>query len=365
MNITSIYKAFSASVAISLSISMIGQTLSSIESCEFDPISHRFLVSNGNSVAIVNSSGTAIGSLPGSASAAYGMEVVNNRLFAINGAAVKVYDLTDGALIGTANISGASFLNGMASDGADRIWVTDFSAKKIHEIDFSDVANPVVTNVVANTSVTPNGICFDATNNRLVFVAWGSNASIRSVSLSDYSMTTLVANTGLGNLDGIDLDAYGNFYVASWSPNRITKYAAEFSSSSTITVTGGLNSPADIAYATEIDTLIIPNSGNQTVRFVGFSPASVMESNAQQDDLKVWPTLTSDWVHLGFELSQTSTVECAIYSSTGLLMETALKATYPSGSHQVLTDVTGWAPGTYFAVLSVSGESRTAAFIVK
>ena len=344
---------------------MCAQNLSSIESCEFDPIQHRFLVSNGSSVAIVNSSGAAIGSLPGAASAAYGMEVVNDKLFAINGSTVKAFSLNDGSLLGTATIAGASFLNGMASDGGLRIWVTDFSAKKIHEIDFSDLTNPTVTNVVANTSVTPNGICYDASSNRLVFVSWGSNASIRSVSLSDYSMTTLVANTGLGNLDGIDLDAFGNFYVASWSPNRITKYAAEFSSSSTVTVLGGLNSPADIAYAPEIDTLIIPNSGNQTVRFVGFSPASVNESIQAENNWKVWPTLASDWVHLGFVLSNAADVECAIYTSNGLLMEAALNANYPSGSHQILTDVSGWAPGTYFAVMKVNGENRTAAFIVK
>jgi SMP-30/Gluconolactonase/LRE-like region len=342
----------------------VAQSLSSIESCEFDPIQHRFLVSNGSSVAIVNSSGTAIGSLPGAASAAYGMEVVNDHLFAINGSAVKVFSLADGSLLGTANISGASFLNGMASDGANRIWVTDFSAKKIHEIDFTDLAAPVVTVAVSNTSVTPNGICYDAANNRLVFVSWGSNASIRSVNLSDYTMTTLVANTGLGNLDGIDLDAYGNYYVASWSPNRITKYASEFTSSSTITVTGGLNSPADIAYAPEIDTLIIPNSGNQTVRFVGFSPAAIRESELSEQSLQVWPTLSHEWIHFGFALAAPASVEFSIYNSSGQLVESVSRANYPSGAHQILTDVSSWSSGPYIAIMRTEHSEQTVRFMV-
>lgn len=347
-----------------LSFTSQAQNLNSIESCEFDPLQHRFLVSNGGSVAIVNGSGTAIGTLPGAASAAYGMEVVNNQLFAINGSAVKVYALTDGSLLGTANIAGASFLNGMASDGANRIWVTDFSAKKIHEIDFTNLASPVVTVVVSNTSVTPNGICYDATNNRLVFVAWGSNASIRAVSLSDYSMTTLVTNTGLGNLDGIDLDAYGNYYVASWSPNRITKYSSEFTSSSTITVTGGLNSPADIAYAPEIDTLIIPNSGNQTVRFVGFSPAAIDENEQSEQTLHAWPSLADEWVNFGFTLSSVASVEFTIYNSSGQLVESVERANYPSGRHQILTDVSTWSSGRYIAIMRTEQTEQSVSFMV-
>ena len=60
-------------------------------------------------------------------------------------------------------ISGAVFLNGMASNGVDKLWVTDFSAKKVHELNVADLANPTSTVIVAATGSTPNGICFDAT----------------------------------------------------------------------------------------------------------------------------------------------------------------------------------------------------------
>ena len=74
----------------------------------------------------------------------------------------------------------------------------------------------------------------------------------------------------LGNCDGIDKDGLGNYFVASWSPNRITKYSPDFTVSEIITVAGGLSSAADICYANENDTLAIPNSGNTTVVYVGF-----------------------------------------------------------------------------------------------
>jgi len=131
------------------------------------------------------------------------------------------------------------------------------------------MANPVASVLSNNTTTTPNGIVFDEANNRLVFVAWGSNAPIKALSLADNTISTLTTTT-LGNCDGIDKDGLGNYFVASWSPNRITKYSSDFSVSQIITVAGGLSSAADICYANEIDTLAIPNTGNTTVVYVGF-----------------------------------------------------------------------------------------------
>lgn len=260
------------------------QNLQTIESIEYDPIQGRFLVSNSNSVVHVDGNGDGVSTLPSPIAAAYGMEIFNNHLFAIHSNSVKVFNLTNNNLVQHVTITGAGFLNGMASDGIARVWVTDFSAKKIHQIDFSDMANPITTLLSNNTTTTPNGIVYDEANNRLVFVAWGSNAPIKSLSLSDNTITTLTS-TSLGNCDGIDKDSQGNYFVASWSPNRITKYSPDFTVSQIITVAGGLSSAADICYANEIDTLAIPNSGNTTVVYVGFdnTPNSVNNVGLNSD----------------------------------------------------------------------------------
>jgi hypothetical protein len=282
---------FIASLCFACSTSY-AQSLSDIEAAEFDPIHHRFLISNGSNVMEVNSAGQAIGEIGGGTpQSSYGMEVIGNTLFTIVGSAVKAYDLETGSLISSITIAGAGFLNGMASDGAGRVWVTDFGASDIIEIDYSDLQNPAYTIVVSNTGVTPNGICYDEANNRLVFVAWsGSTSDITAVSLADYSLTTLVANASLNSIDGIDNDSYGNYFLASWTPQRITKYNSDFSVSEVITVAGGLNNAADIAYAEEIDTLIIPNSGNNTVRFVGFQqPNSVDETELDDTEPSCFP----------------------------------------------------------------------------
>jgi hypothetical protein len=110
----------------------LAQTLNGIESAEFDPINHRFLVSNSNGIMEVDATGSAIGVIGGGTPQAdYGMEIIDNTIFAIVGSTVKAYDLTTGALISSISITNAGFLNGMASDGVNRVWVTDFGTNQI------------------------------------------------------------------------------------------------------------------------------------------------------------------------------------------------------------------------------------------
>ena len=61
-------------------------------------------------------------------------------------------------------------------------------------------------------------------------VNWGFSASILAIDLTTEEQTTVVANTGLGKLDGVDIDGAGRFYVSSWSPARITRYSNDFAS---------------------------------------------------------------------------------------------------------------------------------------
>jgi hypothetical protein len=67
--------------------------------------------------------------------------------------------------------------------------------------------------------------------------------------------------------------------VNSWSPLRISRFDPDFSETPETIEAPGISNPADICYAKEIDTLAIPNSGNNTVTFIGFeNPLSVRDN---------------------------------------------------------------------------------------
>ena len=347
-------------LALSASLSQ-AQSLTAIEGVEYDPTNQIFLVGNGNNVVRMHSDAVPQGTL-GSAKSNYGMEVMNGVLFSIVGSAIKGYDVTTGAQVMTHTLSGASFLNGMASNGTDKLWVSDFSAKKIYELNVADLAAPSSSIVVANTTSTPNGLTYDAANNRLVMVSWGANASIKAIDLSTYALS-VITTTNLGNCDGVDHDAYGNYYVSSWSPNAITKFSNDFTTTSTVTVTGGVSSAADICYAEELDTLAIPCTGNNVVKFVGFNPSFVFEGNTSEFSAYGYPTEVNDMYTVGFDLPQAVDVNVRLFDVNGRLVNEVIHQTFPQGNHQLVITELPAESGIYFVQVLAGVHLSVVSFV--
>jgi hypothetical protein len=315
-----------------LVVQLSAQTYQSIEAVEFDPGSGHFFISNGSSIIDRAPNGTL--SYFGNASATHGMEVMNNTLFAIAGGTINGYDLNTGDEVTSISIAGAQFLNGMANDGISRIWVTDFQAKKIYEIDFSDLASPSYVQVVGNTFSTPNGIVYDDSNNRLIFVNWGGASAIKAVDLSNYEVTT-IATTSLENCDGIDKDGENNYYVSSWNPTRITKFNEDFSTDEIITAPG-LSGPADISYAVEIDSLGIPNSFTQTVTFVGFGAVDIPVNGDDAWNFKVYPNPVTEDSRITFNAHKSLPTKLEVIDSEGRLVNVLLHEKITTGQHTIL-----------------------------
>jgi hypothetical protein len=242
------------------------QTLSGPESIEYDAANNRYLISNTSSGQILAraANGTLSVFKSGISPSPYGLEILGNRVYACCGGFIKGFNLETGAQEFNLNLGG-TFLNGITTDGFGNLFATDFTAKKIFRIKINTNS---FTTMASNLGQSPNGICFDQANNRLVFVNWGSNAPIKSLSLSDSSVTTL-ASTSLGNCDGIVWNGLDTWYVTAWSGQKVMRFDANFLNAPTL-VQSGLNSPADIDYNLEGDTLAIPNSGNNTLTFIGF-----------------------------------------------------------------------------------------------
>lgn len=235
------------------------QTFSSPESVEYDGVNNRWIVGqNGSGVIHIyspaSSSLVQLGSttLP---SGPHGLEVLGNTLYACDGAFIKGFDLTTGAQVFNVNL-GATFLNGLTSDGGNFLFATDFTAKKIYRV--NTLTNAF--NLMTNTTYTPNGIIYDGANNRCVFVNWGSTARVQAMSLADSTVSTLYT-TSTSNIDGITRDQQGNWYITTWGGSALRKFDPAFSAAPTSVMTG-LSNPADIDINSAGDSIGIPNSGN-------------------------------------------------------------------------------------------------------
>jgi len=335
------------------------QTYQNAESAEYDPINNRWLVSNGS--RIISDDGAGNLSYFGVGGATHGMEVVGNILFAVDGGAVRAYDLDLEILVGFVNIPGAQFLNGLTNDGNGNLYVTDFGAQKIHKINASDFNNMTSEEIVSDTQGTPNGVVYDGENNRLVVVFWSFFTDIKAVDLTDNSLSTILS-TNLGNIDGIDEDNDGNYYISSWSPNaQISKFDKDFANPLEVISTPFINNPADIGYSLETDTLAIP-IGNDVV-FVGFETedSTTAVTNLSADDLgfKIFPNPVSDQSYIQFELEQNEDLNLQILDQQGRVIRTLLKGQQSPGIHKILFAGHDLADGVYYCRLRIKNSIVT------
>lgn len=242
----------------------------------------------------------------------HGLEFAANftdsNLYACSGGRLYGFD-SEGNEILNYNLNG-SFLNGITNrlitesiNGGpfdvinSDLFITDFSAKKLYRYDVLSGTHDEICSFTKN----PNGVLWDGQNNRLLVVCWGLNAPIYEVEVENGSYSTLV-NTGLSNLDGITMDSCGNYYVTAWSSNSLHKYSSDFSE--TEIIMSGLSNPADICYHPNDNIIGIPNSGNNTLDFVGLdcNNSTIPEITYNRNLIKTIDVLGREKTDKGFQL---------------------------------------------------------------
>jgi len=299
-----------------LSISVNAQAYNGPESIEYDAANDRWLVANsGNGEIIARANdGTQTVFVSGMSTGPYGIEIVGNTVYACDGGRIKGYDLTTGTQVANVNLGG-TFLNGITHIGTD-LFITDFSAKEIYRLNtLNNAFNIYITGLVKS----PNGIIYDDINDRLVMVNWGTNAPIIGINLADSTYATLTTTT-LGNCDGIAMNCSGQFYVSSWSPERISRFENDFVATPVNMNIVGLDNPADIFYNQVEDTLGIPNSfaSTSTVTFVQYNDCNSL-SVAEESNIsfQIFPNPANEMI---FIQSNTTNANIIITDQVGKMI---------------------------------------------
>ena len=250
------------------------------ESIEYHSRLDRHLISNvnGGNVLARAADGT-LTLFTDAPTAPYGIELLGGVLYVLDSGRLKGYDIDSAAAVVDFPIPGASFLNGITSNGVDRLWVSDYSAKLIHRIDVSQPATPSIVTTTATTT-TPNGLAYDAANQRVLIATWNANARIQSLDVSSIGPTPVdLIQTTLTSMDGIALDCRGSIHVAAWSgcgtsgspTGCVRRFDPPFTLSSPAqVVANNLGSPADIDFAWPLGHIAVPESGSANT--VSFAP---------------------------------------------------------------------------------------------
>jgi hypothetical protein len=253
------------------------QTLSGPESLDYDAAFDRYLISNRSAGQILARSTAGVLTVftddPGSPA---GLEIVGGVVFVADGGFVRGYRLSDAVRVVNYQISGAVFLNGLASDGGIRLWTSDFSGQRLHQLDVGDLGAVTHTTPITATGFTPNGLWWDAANQRLLIVSWGAGARVFGW-LPGQTSASMIVQTAFSNFDGVVQDCDGAVYVSSWGAAAIMRTPAPLTAQSAFTVFAASQSnPADIAYTPGIGEIAVPNAGNSTLSFLPTSCAGVL-----------------------------------------------------------------------------------------
>jgi DNA-binding beta-propeller fold protein YncE len=245
------------------------QSLSGPESLDYDAAGDRYLVSNrGAGQILARASNGTLSLFTDDPASPAGLEIVGAHVFVADGARIRGYRLSDAVREVDYPIPGATFLNGLASDGGTRLWTSDFSGQRLHEIDLSNLSAITHTTPIAATGFTPNGLWWDRNAQRLLIVSWGSNARVFGWQPGQ-SSATLIVQTTSANFDGVVQDCEGAVYVSSWGAAAILRTPAPLTAQSVFTVfAAGQSNPADLAYAAGPGEVAVPNAGNSTLAFL-------------------------------------------------------------------------------------------------
>ncbi|MFT4536379.1 MAG: hypothetical protein ACJA1A_003120 [Saprospiraceae bacterium] len=336
-----------------------GQNYTAAESVEWDPINEQWLVSNG--INIIADDGLGNKSVFSSEGTSYGLEVIGKVLYGLTGSKLKAIDLITKETLFELEIDGAGFLNGLTNDGESTLYATDFSNREIYKVDVSNMNQPTYEKYISNTIETPNGILYDGENNRLLYVTWQSNAKIKAIDLTTKIITTAV-NTNLNNIDGIDEDTEGNFYISSWSPAQITKFNHDFTTSEVIN-TPTLNKPADIGF--DKDNMVLGIPMGSSVIFVSLNNVGITDIDNGRVIFGLSKNPVQNYSKLSVDLIQAEKIKVAIIDMSGRTIETVVNRELSAGSYLFDIDTSKLQSGMYVAVLMDENGSILSLKIIK
>ncbi len=310
------------------------------ESCEYDAVADRWLISNtGDNTIKQRSSGGTVTPFVSTPAAPYGLEIQGDTLFACEGGTIKGYLLSNASLVFDLDL-GATFLNGITTDG-HFIYTTDFNVHRIYKV---DVAAQTFTTLVSNTTDTPNGIKYDPSLAKLWVAFWGSNAKVKSYDKSSGAQLSTFS-TSVTNIDGITLDCLGRILISSWSPDRITRYENTFTLPAVDLGVAGLNNPADIGYDHIHNRIGIPNAGSSTVQlFEQLDCTTAVIEQPGYTTISAVPNPTDGLLHI--DLKTSAQQPFMVLDARGLLVASGTLS--PSG----MLDISSLAPGMYLIDLA-------------
>ncbi len=195
----------------------------------------------------------------GDLSAPKGMAIANDHLFVTDISRVVEIDLEDGKLIKTYPVAEAVFLNDAVADNEGNVYISDMMTDSIYRIKNGMIELWLKSEKLAS----PNGLAID--QDKLIVGSWGVMdgegfattipGHLLIVSLYTKEISDLGNANPVGNLDGVEITANGDFLVTDWMAGTLFRIDRQGHAETLANLNQG---SADLEYIQEKNLLLIP-----------------------------------------------------------------------------------------------------------
>jgi len=187
-----------------------------------------------------------------------GLAIHNGKLYTADIDTLVEIDIATATIINTYKVSDAKFLNDVAASKDGKIFVSDMMMNRIHCLEDGKFSIWLETPDLQS----PNGLLVE--KNRLVVGAWGVMTDgfatevpghLKAISFKDKTITSIGDGSPVGNLDGVEGDLDGDYYVTDWMAGKLLHIEHDGEVKELLTLVQGM---ADHEYIIGKDLIILP-----------------------------------------------------------------------------------------------------------
>ncbi len=239
------------------------------ESVVYDPVLNHLYVSNVNGgpndkdgngyISIVSMDGRIINEkwVTG-LNGPKGLALYGRTLYTADINELVAIDVNHGRITDKYKVDDAKFLNDVAAASNGDIYVSDMLTNRIHLLSGGNFTIWIESDELE----APNGL--DVVGDNVILGAWGKMTDgfatavpghLKSISIKDKSITSIGDGSPVGNLDGVEVDKDGGFYVTDWMNGKLFHISNTGEVKELLTLKQG---SADLEFIIEKDLMFIP-----------------------------------------------------------------------------------------------------------
>jgi sugar lactone lactonase YvrE len=187
-----------------------------------------------------------------------GLAIVGNILYVADIDQLLEVDINSGKVIKRHLAPQAQFLNDVAADNQGNVYVSDMLTNTLYKLAAGDFSVWLQSEALEY----PNGLHIQG--DELIVGSWGVMVDgfktdvaghLKAVSLRTKTIKSLGNGTSVGNLDGVEADGQGNFYVTDWFNGGLFKIDTQGNAEKLLTLAQG---SADLDVVLSEKLLLIP-----------------------------------------------------------------------------------------------------------